>query len=267
MLIDDLTHYVWTFPLRSKSDVFTCLLTFHAYVSMQFQLPLISFQSDNGKEFDNQALHTHLATHGIALRLSCPCTSPQNGTAERVLRTLNDCVRSLLLHAGMQSSFWAEALSTATYHLNHHPCKTIGAQTPFQRLLGAPPTLDHLRVFGCLCFPNQAATAPHKPAARSTACIFLGYPSDHRGYRCFDLASRRVITSRHVTFDEHAFPFWSVLPEPSPSRVTVHHLATKTALFQPPPPVAPAVPAAPAQPSATARVSAPASTVSSQLPI
>jgi hypothetical protein len=40
-LIDDLIHYVWTFPLRSKSDVLACLLTFHAYVSTQFQLPLV----------------------------------------------------------------------------------------------------------------------------------------------------------------------------------------------------------------------------------
>ena len=35
----------------------------------------------------------------------------------------------------------------------------------------------------------------------------MGYPADHRGYRCFDLTTRRVITSRHVIFDEHTFPF------------------------------------------------------------
>ena len=50
---------------------------------------------------------------------------------------------------------------------------------------------------------------PHKLAPRSTACVLLGYPTDHRGYRCFDLDTRRVITSRHVTFDENSFPFRS----------------------------------------------------------
>ena len=209
VLIDDLTHYVWTFPLRSKVDVFAYILSFHAYVSTQFQLPILSFQTDNGKEFDNQALRAHFATHGIVFRLSCPYTSSQNGTAERIIRTLNDCVRSLLLHAGMPPSFWAEALSTATHLLNRRPCQATGPSTPFQRLLGAPPSYDHLRVFGCLCFPNQAATMPHKLAPRSTACVLLGYPTDHRGYRCFDLDTRRVITSRHVTFDENSFPFRS----------------------------------------------------------
>ena len=38
-------------------------------------------------------------------------------------------------------------------------------------------------------------------------CIFLGYSAQHKGYRYLDLTSNRVITSRHVIFDEDAFPF------------------------------------------------------------
>jgi histone deacetylase 1/2 len=105
VLIDDFSHYVWTFPLRSKSDVLQCLLHFHAYITTQFQLPLIAFQTDNGKEFDNHTFRTHLASSGVALRLSCPYTSSQNGKAKRILQTLNDCVRSLLIHAGMPDAF------------------------------------------------------------------------------------------------------------------------------------------------------------------
>jgi hypothetical protein len=42
---------------------------------------------------------------------------------------------------------------------------------------------------------------------RSTICVFIGYPADHRGYRCYNLTIGRVITSRHVVFDEAVFPF------------------------------------------------------------
>jgi histone deacetylase 1/2 len=118
VLIDDLTHYTWTFPLHAKSDVYACLLAFHAYVQTQFQLPLLALQTDNGKEFDNIALRRHCEHHGIVLRLSCPYTSSQNGKAERIIRTLNDCIRSLLLHAGMPIEYWEEALSIATHLIN-----------------------------------------------------------------------------------------------------------------------------------------------------
>jgi hypothetical protein len=71
VIIDDFTHYIWTFPLRAKSEAFQCIVAFHSYVATQFRLPLLAFQSDNGREFDNHALRSHLAAHGTALRLSC----------------------------------------------------------------------------------------------------------------------------------------------------------------------------------------------------
>jgi hypothetical protein len=37
------------FPLRAKYEVLQCLLEFYAYVTTQFQLPLIALQSDQGR--------------------------------------------------------------------------------------------------------------------------------------------------------------------------------------------------------------------------
>ena len=70
-----------------------------------------------------------------------------------------------------------------------------------------------VRVFGCLCYPNLSATAAHKLALRSAACIFLGYSANHKGYRCLDLQSNRILISRHVVFDETSFSFSS---QPTP---------------------------------------------------
>jgi hypothetical protein len=35
--------------------------------------------------------------------------------------------------------------------------------------------------------------------------MFLGYPASTKGYRCYDPVSHRVLTSRHVYFDELVF--------------------------------------------------------------
>jgi hypothetical protein len=77
-------------------------------------------------------------------------------------------------------------------------------------LHGTTPDYDQLRVIGCLCYPNLSATASHKLALRSTACVFLGYPSSHKGYHCLDLVTKRIIISSHVVFDETLFPFSAV---------------------------------------------------------
>ncbi|KAM0042542.1 putative RNA-directed DNA polymerase [Helianthus debilis subsp. tardiflorus] len=148
----------------------------------------------------------------MVFRFSCPQTSPQNGKAERMLRRLNNIIRALLTHARLPPSFWVEALHAATYLHNILPTPKLNHLTPAFALYQRHPTYDHLRVFGCACYPNVSATQPHKLSSRSTKCIFLGYPANFRGYRCLDPQSGRVHISRHVVFDEHEFPFNSDLP-------------------------------------------------------
>jgi hypothetical protein len=215
VILDDCSHFLWTFPLRLKSDTFSTLTHFFAYVSTQFGVTIKSVQCDNGREFDNSSSRTFFLTHGVTLRMSCPHTSPQNGKAERIIRTTNNIIRSLLFQASMPTSYWVEALHTATYLLNRQPTKTLASATPFFALFRTQPSYDHLRVFGCRCYPNLSSTAAHKLALRSAACVFLGYPSEHKGYRCLDLSTNRLIISRHVTFDETSFPFSEVSSPPS----------------------------------------------------
>ena len=131
-----------------------------------------------------------------------------------MIRTTNDVVRTLLIQASLPPRFWVESLHTATYLLNRLPSTASPAPTPHHALFGTPPRYDHLRVFGCACYPNTSATAPHKLAQRSTR-VFFGYSPDHKGYRWFDLTSRRILISRHIVFDESDFPYsTSSIPSP-----------------------------------------------------
>jgi hypothetical protein len=140
--------------------------------------------------------------------MSCPYTSSQNGKAERMIHMTNDTIRTLLLQAHLPARFWAEGLHTSTYLLNRLPSTACPTPTPHQALFGTPPRYDHLHVFGCACYPNTAST-------RSTLYVFLGYSLDHKGYRCFDLSSHRVLISRHVVFDESVFPYSTTTTPPS----------------------------------------------------
>jgi hypothetical protein len=149
--------------------------------------------------------------------MSCPYTSQQNGKAERSLRTINDILHSLLLQTSLPLAYWVEALHTATYLVNRLPTKTLAFSTPYSALFSSQPSYDHLKVFGCACYPNMFSTAPHKLAPRSSLCVFLGYSSEHKGYRCLQLESNRILISRHVIFDESFFPFAAMSTTPMAS--------------------------------------------------
>lgn len=167
--------------------MFSKFLHFSTYVKNQFGATIKSLQCDNGGEYNNNQFHTHFSQHGITFRFSCPHTSQQNGKAERIIRTINNAIRSLLFQAQLSPSYWAEALHVAVHVLNILPSTSIGRKTPHFALFGKTPTYSHLRVFGCLCFPNINNSNLHKLSHRSTPCLFLGYPTSHRGYRCMDL--------------------------------------------------------------------------------
>ncbi|KAJ9545073.1 hypothetical protein OSB04_024780 [Centaurea solstitialis] len=215
LFLDDFSHFLRVFLLRAKSEVFSTFKTFRAYVLNQFKTDIQLFQCDNGREFNNQPLLNFFKTHGIKIRFSCPYTSPQNGKAERTIRTINNTLRTSLIQASLPPTFWVEALLSSIHTFNLLPSTTIQYKTPFEVLFGFFPTYTHLRVFGCLCYPYTSPTSPHKLAPRSSACVDLGPSTDHRGYRCLDLITQKVIISRHVTFDETHFPFPDFQPHPS----------------------------------------------------
>ncbi|GKE05777.1 ribonuclease H-like domain-containing protein [Tanacetum coccineum] len=215
IFLDHFSHYVWVYPLLRKSDLFDTFVTFRAYVNQQFNVDIKALQCDHGGEFDNARFHTLFRQNGIQFRFSCPKTSQQNGKSERMLRTLNNITRTLLFQAHIPPSYWVEALNMAAHLLNVLPSTAINNEIPFAKLYNKKPTYDHLRVFGCLCYPH--IFFDHKLQPRSTAYVFLGYPDLHRGYRCLDLSTNKIIISRHVNFDEEQFPFGSMTPDTHPS--------------------------------------------------
>jgi hypothetical protein len=198
---------VWTFPLRVKFDTFFTLSNFFAYVSTQFGRTIKAVQCDNDREFDNDSSRVFFATNG-ALRMSCPYTSSHRGKTERILRTINNMLRSLLFQVSIPGRYWVEGLHTATYLLNRLPTKAISMTSPYFALYGVAPSYEHLRVFSCACYPNPSAKAAHKLAPRSTRCVFLGYSADHKGYLCLNFTNN-IVGSRPIVFNQVDFPFFA----------------------------------------------------------
>jgi hypothetical protein len=107
----------------------------------------------------------------------------------------------------MPLKFWDKAFSTAAHIINRLPSRVIEFPSPFEKLFGTKPDYSWLKVFGCACWPHLRPYNTRKLEFHSKQCVFLGYNSCHKGYKCLDVATGRVYISRDVMFDENDFPF------------------------------------------------------------
>jgi hypothetical protein len=84
-------------------------------------------------------------------------------------------------------------------------------KTPIELLLNEQPDYTFFKVFGCACWPHTRPYNKWKLEFRVKKCVFLGYSSLHKGYRCLHVPTNRLYISQDVVFDEHVFSF-SQLP-------------------------------------------------------
>ena len=205
LIVDDFSRYTWMQAMKTKDEVFR---HFQAYKAMTENAHsaqghrVTNVRSDNGGEFISNAFNEFLRTHGIRHQRSTPYTPQQNGVVERANRTIVEAGRTMLLASNLPKSFWAEATATAVYARNRCPTSTLSNKTPYEAWTGRKPEVGHMRVFGCLAYALVTGK-PDKLDAKSKPCIFIGYSSEAKAYRLYDLARRAIIESRDVTFIEH----------------------------------------------------------------
>ncbi|KAG7552293.1 Integrase catalytic core [Arabidopsis thaliana x Arabidopsis arenosa] len=200
--IDEKSKYTWLTLLPSKDRVLEAFKNFHTYVTNQYNAKIKIFRSDNGGEYTSQAFKEHLASHGIIHQTSCPYTPQQNGVSERKNRHLMEVARSIMFHTNVPKSFWSDAVMTACYLINRTPTKILQDKSPFEVLTKTKPSLDHLRVFGCVCYVLVPGEQRNKLQAKSTKGMFIGYSTTQKGYKCYVPESRKVLVSRDVKFVE-----------------------------------------------------------------
>ena len=102
----------------------------------------------------------------------------------------------------MPKYYWAEAASMVVYIMNR--CTTIGANelTPHEVYAGKKPTLSHLRVFGSILYGHFPTEKGQKLDPEFEKCIFVGYSSEQKRYKCFSPSTHSVRVSRDVIFDK-----------------------------------------------------------------
>jgi hypothetical protein len=236
---DDFSRKTEVAFLKEKSEAFEKYKEYEALVENQSGLKIRALRSDNGGEYISGAFRKYLAGRGVESQYTAPYTPQQNGVAERKNRTLVEMARCQLQDAGLSHAWWAEAVYFANYVSNRLPTSALSDLTPEEAWSGAKPSLADLKIFGCRAYVLVPPHQRKKLDPKASAGMYLGPASNSPAHRVFDLQTRRVVTSRDVSFDE------SLLGLETPSVVTVS-LQDKKKKKQHTAPAA--VPSAPASP-------------------
>lgn len=208
LFIDDYTRMTWVYFLKERSEVYGVFKKFKQLVETQSGHKLKTLRSDRGTEYKSHHFDKFCEEEGVERQLSVAYTPQQNGVSERKNRTIMEMARSMLYDKELPRMFWAEAVNTAVYLLNRCPTKAVSDQTPFQAWNGKRPSAAYLKVFGCVCYmhvPDQKRT---KLEEKSKKGIFLGFSTLSKGYRIYNLETKKLVTSRDVVFDEKAVWKW-----------------------------------------------------------
>jgi hypothetical protein len=209
--IDDCTRYTEVYFLITKTaeEVSAKFRHYHAWVETQ-GFHVKRFRSDNGSgEYSNSVFLGLLGEKGITFEPSPAYIQHKNGTAERMIRTLNTKARSIMWDANAPIKFWPEAIRTACYLHRRSPTSSLsGNRSPYEALYGTIPKIGHLRRFGCRVYKHipPAQRTEKKFGNRSSVCMMLGYVHNTtKIWRIWDFNSGRTgraIECSSVVFQE-----------------------------------------------------------------
>ncbi|CAI7850363.1 unnamed protein product [Closterium sp. NIES-54] len=130
--------------------------------------------------------------------------------------------RTSIIHAAAPQFLWPLAVRYAAHQLNLWPRISVPETSPTLRWTGEVGDASAFWVWGSLALVRD--TTMGKLSSRTVHRAFLGFPIDAPGWRFYHPATRRVLSSQDVAFDEsvgyYRLPPHSTSPSLAPSSVS-----------------------------------------------
>lgn len=200
--IDDFSRKTTVICIKSKEEVIDCVKKYITRIEREKGRKVKRFRTDNRLEYCNKQLTDFFEDTGIKYEKFNVEIPQMNGIAELINRTLMDLVRLMLKSAKLPQKFWAEAVVTAAYIRDRVGHTSIKGDVPLAIWTGRTPSVQHLKVYGCLAYTNLPRQGRKKLDDRAVECFLVGYASQTKGYRLWCPEKSDVIITKHVRFAE-----------------------------------------------------------------
>jgi hypothetical protein len=202
LFIDDFTRMGWICFLKEKLEALNKFKSFKTLVENEKETKIKCLRSDNGGEFISKEFYLLYENHGIKRQFSTTITPQQNGIAERKNRIVQEAARTMLNEAKLSDGYWREFVITTIYILNRGQIKVNSDKIPYELCSRRAPSIKYFKVFGSKCYIKRLDESLGKFDARSDEGIFLGYDSNKKAYRCYNIISHNIVESADVKVDD-----------------------------------------------------------------
>ncbi|CAI7851513.1 unnamed protein product [Closterium sp. NIES-53] len=244
-IVDDWSRLMWAYPLKQKDHAASTIKEdWLPFVEKQAECVVKRIRTDRGAhavrfivairvrpgletglvkrirtdkcgEFLGAEMTAWLKKQGIQRELTTVYTPQSNGVAERANRTIMETARALLIESGVGNSMWPHAVRHATVARNRVLTK-VGNESwvPLDWWLGRKPTVDMLRVFGCMAVAHVSKKYRSKLGASAIWCVHLGLAAESKGWLLCEPFKGLLFDSRDVKFVEGMiYGGWKKQPE------------------------------------------------------
>lgn len=194
--IDAKSNFTVVKLLRSKSDCKTATIEFIESLKTSLKSKPRIFRSDRGGEYVDAELQSYLKKEGIKIELTCPHSSPQNGIAERMNRTLCDAVRTMIIESKLPPFLWSEAIQNTVYTFNRMVRKGKKV-TPFEEFFKEKPSTTFVE-FGADVFVGTSHEGRKKLDPRAIKMKMLRVDDQSKGFRVWD--GHKIHVERNIKF-------------------------------------------------------------------
>jgi len=221
IFIDDYSRSTTVYFLPNKQTE-TCTAVFQAFDARMKALryKLRRFRCDNGRgQYVNNLFRAILQTEGISFEPLPPYTQHKNGVSERMIETITEKARALMIESQAPIQFWGKAVNTASYLRQRTPSAALNGKTPYEvrNRYGKPEkdengkpidfkaSLHHLRRFGCYVYKRipKEQRIDSKIGTRSKLAMMVGYVHDSTTLcRVYNFHHQKVVQWSDAVFDE-----------------------------------------------------------------
>lgn len=203
LFIDDKSRWIFVYFMKQRDEALSHFKTFKKAVEVFTGLKVVHLRVDNAKEYTEGPFREFMESEGGHYEPTIPYSPSQNGVAERANYTLASMARAMLIDSNLSDFLWPAAIAAAVHIKNRLPHSSLPPNSsPYFEWFGDLPDLSHLRPFGCPVTVRIPIEKPPKFAPRGEDGIFVGYPTNAKGYLVWFPHRRRILPRRDIIFHD-----------------------------------------------------------------